>query len=343
MDPCVKGITENASLKSMNTFGIDVSAERLVILRSDRDIAQCQAKGLFDIRPRLILGGGSNVLFTRDFKGLVIQPGFLGVEILKADDTHVWIRVGAGENWDGFVRRCLKNQWYGLENLVRIPGLVGASPIQNVGAYGVEIAPFFEELEAIDLATGRHRRFNRDACAFGYRTSRFKNEPKDRFLITAVTFRLLRSPRICIVYSALARELRSVPDREKTPAAVADAVDRIRQRVLPDPETIGNAGSFFKNPVLEAAEADTIRRAFPELPCYPAENGRIKVAAGWMIEQCGWKGRRVGRCGVYERQALVIVNHGGATGAEILDLATAIQRSVAERFGVRLEPEPRII
>lgn len=336
-------IIENGPLKKLNTFGVDASARYLVPLRSLDDVRDCLAEGLLRGQPRLILGGGSNLLLTGDFPGVVLKPEFAGIEILREDQDQIWVRAAAGEDWDFFVRHCLKNRWYGLENLVRIPGLVGASPVQNIGAYGIEVETFFEDLEAIDLETGELRRFAKDACGFGYRTSRFKTEPRDRFLITAVTFRLLRSPCLRTDYEALSRELGSLSGKSLTARAVADAVDRIRQRKLPDPGTIGNVGSFFKNPVVDASAAETLCADFPDLPFYPSPGGGRKVAAGWLIEQCGWKGRRMGCCGVHDRQALVIVNHGGATGAEILELAGEIQQSVAARFGVYLEPEPRIV
>lgn len=336
-------IIKNGSLTKLNTFGVDASARYLVPLRSLDDVRGCLAEGLLRSQPRLILGGGSNLLLTRDFPGVVLKPEFAGIEILREDQDQIWIRAAAGEDWDRFVRHCLKNRWYGLENLVRIPGLVGASPVQNIGAYGVEIETFFEDLEAIDLETGKQRRFGKDACGFGYRTSLFKTEPRDRFLITAVTFRLLKSPCLCTEYEALSRELGALSGKSLTARAVADAVDRIRQRKLPDPETIGNVGSFFKNPIVEASVVEALCLDFPDLPIYPSPEGGRKVAAGWLIEKCGWKGRRMGCCGVHDRQALVIVNHGGATGIEILELAREIQRSVATRFGIQLEPEPRII
>jgi UDP-N-acetylmuramate dehydrogenase len=335
-------VAENASLRALNTFGVDARARRLVALNTLEDVGECLARGLLGDTPRLILGGGSNLLLTRDFPGVVLKVGFRGLETVREDGERVWVRVGAGEPWDGFVRQCMARGWYGLENLVRIPGLVGAGPVQNIGAYGVELESAFDALDAVDLETGEARRFRRADCGFAYRASRFKKEPRDRFLITSVTFALWTSPRPVARYAALRRELEKAGEAV-TPEAVAAAVDRLRRRRLPDPETLGNAGSFFQNPVLEPGAAAVLCEAHPDLPRYPEADGRVKVAAGWLIEQCGWKGRRVGRCGVYAHQALVLVNHGGATGGEILDLARRIQESVAERFGVVLEPEPRIL
>jgi UDP-N-acetylmuramate dehydrogenase len=253
------------------------------------------------------------------------------------------VRAGAGENWDRFVRTCLANGWFGLENLVGIPGRVGAGPIQNIGAYGVEMEDFFDHLVAVDLESGEERRFDRRDCGFGYRNSRFKTEPRDRFLITAVTFTLLKTPRPFTGYRDLDRELADIPEAGRSPAAVAEAVARIRARKLPDPKILGNAGSFFKNPVVGSKTVEELLERFPEMPRYALPGGRVKVAAGWLIDRCGWKGRRHGRCGVHDRQALVLVNHGGATGVEIVALAQEIQESVYSRFGIRLEPEPRIV
>ncbi len=336
-------IVENPSLRSMNTFGIDVSARYLVSLGSAGDVSECLENGILADRPRLVLGDGSNVVLTGDFPGVVLRPDFSGIEVAGVDGAFVRVRAGAGENWDGFVRTCLENGWFGLENLIGIPGRVGASPIQNIGAYGVEMEAFVDHLDAVDLNSGEERRFGRRDCGFGYRTSRFKTEPRNRYLITAVTFILSTIPRPCIAYRDLARELAAAADTDPSPAVVAEAVARIRARKLPDPEILGNAGSFFKNPVVGPRAVERLLERFPDMPRYPLPEGRVKVAAGWLIDRCGWKGRRRGRCGVHDRQALVLVNHGGATGADIMALAQEIQESVYSRFGIRLELEPRIV
>ncbi|MFZ7126005.1 MAG: UDP-N-acetylmuramate dehydrogenase [Desulfobacterales bacterium] len=336
-------IVENGSLLTLNTFGVPASARYLVPLRGMDEVMDCIDSGICLDQSRLILGGGSNLLLTRDFPGVVLKPEMEGIRKIREDADRVWIQAAAGENWDRFVRHCIRQGWYGLENLVRIPGLVGACPVQNVGAYGIEIETFFDSLETVDLEMGSLVRFSKEDCRFGYRSSRFKEAPRDRYLITSVTFRLHKSPALEIGYSALAEELRAVERDAVSPRDVADAVDRLRQRRLPDPETLGNAGSFFKNPIIDAGEFAVIRSRNGSIPAYPTPDGRIKVAAGWLIEQCGWKGRREGRCGVYDRQALILVNHGGATGEEILELSLRIQASVMERFGIRLDPEPRIL
>jgi UDP-N-acetylmuramate dehydrogenase len=290
-----------------------------------------------------VLGAGSNILFTRDFEGLVLKNELKGISLLSERQDQVRIRAAGGEDWHGFVQWCLQQGFYGLENLSLIPGTVGAAPVQNIGAYGVEVGDCIEAVEALDLASGARNRFEAAACAFGYRSSIFKTQCRNRFFITAVTFRLSRTPRLVTSYADVRRALAERRPSGLTPQALSEIICAIRRRKLPDPGELANAGSFFKNPVVSRRRLAALQARFPELPAYRASNDRVKLAAGWMIERCGWKGRRLGACGVFAGQALVLVNHGGASGEDILRLAEAVQTSVEERFGIRLEPEPLIL
>jgi UDP-N-acetylmuramate dehydrogenase len=307
-----------------------------------------------------VLGGGSNVLFARDLNEPLVLVRLRGRSLLEDHGASVLLEVGAGEVWDETVRYALSRNWFGLENLSLIPGLVGGAPWQNIGAYGVEVAEVIESVAAIDLASGERRSFDRAACAFEYRGSFFKSDAGRRWLITSVRFRLSRLPRPRTDYGEIRAELAAhaagrVPavdgrlaggsDREPTPQQVAQAVRAIRRRKLPDPDVIGNAGSFFKNPIVTADIAESLRLSFARMPVHPVagDPGRAKLAAGWLIEAAGWKGFRDGDAGVSDRHALVLVNHGAATGRQLLALAQRIQQSVHEKFGVRLEPEPVIV
>lgn len=299
---------------------------------------------------RFILGGGSNVVLTGDFPGLLLKVELRGKERLGEDADAVYVRAAAGENWHDFVQWTLAQGWPGLENLSLIPGTVGAAPIQNIGAYGLEAGELLHEVEAIDLADGSPRRFDHAACRFGYRDSVFKQQGwhlDGRLLITAVTFRLPKRWQPRTGYADVAKELaeRSVvtPTPTPTPTDIAAAVIAIRQRKLPDPAVLPNAGSFFKNPVVDAATAARLAAAHGSLPNYPQPDGTVKLAAGWLIEQAGWKGRSLGPVGMYEKQALILVNHGGATGADVQALTAAVQADVQQRFGVALEAEPVFI
>ena len=337
------GWLEHASLAALNTFAVDArarwfrSVRSLAALRSALD--EATRRGL----PRLILGGGSNLLLTRDFAGSVIQVCLGGKRVVSADDQATWVEAAAGENWHAFVLWTLDCGLTGLENLSLIPGTVGAAPIQNIGAYGVEMQDVFESLTALDASSGEPRRFDRAASGFAYRDSVFKREWKDRAVIVSVTFRLPKQGRLNLDYGEVRHQLARMNVNAPTARDVSEAVIAIRRRKLPDPAVIGNAGSFFKNPVVSAQDYQRLAAAHPRLPHYPAPHGRVKLAAAWLIEQAGWKGKSLGRAGVHERHALVLVNRGGATGAEILALAQAIQQSVGERFGVWLEPEPVIV
>lgn len=325
-----------------NTFGFDVKARVAARVTCAAQFAALHRDARVANLPVLVLGGGSNVVFTRDFDGLVLLDEIAGRQVVREDDDAWYVEAGGGENWHAFVAWTLENGMPGLENLALIPGTVGAAPIQNIGAYGLEMRTYFDSLVAVELATGRSERFDAAHCAFGYRDSFFKREGRGRFAIASVTFRLPKRWTPRLAYADVTRELdaRGIAPDAATPRVVFDAVVSIRRAKLPDPLVLGNAGSFFKNPVIDAGPFDALRARAPDVVSYPQPDGRVKLAAGWLIDRCGWKGRALGNAAVHDRQALVLVNRGGATGAEVLALARAIQDDVRERFGVELEPEP---
>lgn len=334
-------IKHHQSLQSFNTFGIDVQAKYFASINAPDQFRQLISE--FKKERKLVLGGGSNILFLNDLDGLVIKNSLEGITIEKEDVYHVWLRVAAGEVWHSFVRYCVDRNLAGVENLSLIPGLTGAAPMQNIGAYGADISETCEEVEAMHIDTGDTVKFSNADCRFGYRESVFKNKFKDQFLITAVTFKLSKVFKPRINYGDIRRTLEEMRVNEITIKAVSDAVIRIRSLKLPDPKVIGNAGSFFKNPVVAAATCSKLLKKYPLMPNYPQSNGKVKLAAGWLIEQCGWKGKVVGHTGAHKTQALVLVNYGGATGKEIYDLALEIKRSVQEKFGVEIVPEVNVI
>ncbi len=329
----------DADLAALNTFGLAARAACLLPVRSVAQLQACVAAPGWAATPRLVLGGGSNLILEHDFAGTVLKVEIPGRRLLAADETAWIVEAGAGENWHEFVRWTLQQGWPGLENLSLIPGTVGAAPIQNIGAYGLEMAERFESLDAMDLDSGQMQCFRAPDCGFGYRDSVFKRAP-GRWLVTAVRFRLPRPWQALSSYADLAQELAAHGIAQPTPLQVSDAVIAVRRRKLPDPARIGNAGSFFKNPVVAASVHARLAAAFPALPAYPQADGRVKLAAGWLIEQAGWKGRTLGPVGCHQHQALVLVNRGGACGSDVRRLAQAIQHDVEARFGVRLEPEP---
>jgi len=333
-------VARDVELRPFNTFGLPGRAAQLVVVRDALEAAAFAASPLAALRPRLVLGGGSNIVLRGDFAGIVVKVEIVGRRLVGEDADAWYVEAGAGESWHEFVRWTLAQGWPGLENLSLIPGTVGAAPIQNIGAYGLEMAERFHALEAVSLNDGERRVFDREACRFGYRDSTFKQEAADRFLITAVTFRLPKRWSPVTGYAELARELAARGLAAPTPLDVSDAVMAIRRRKLPDPARIGNAGSFFKNPVVDAATLARLAAEHPGLPHYPQPDGREKLAAGWLIDRCGWKGRDLGPVGAYEQQALVLVNRGGATGSDVRRIAEAIQADVRAKFGVALEPEP---
>lgn len=331
------------SLKAYNTFGIDVSAHYFAAIKSVDDFLDLMESKTYRDHERLILGGGSNMLLTKDFDGLVIKNELKGIELVKEDDQYAYVKCAAGEVWHHFVMHCIGQGWGGLENLSLIPGCTGASPMQNIGAYGVEIKDTFHELEAIHTKTSERLTFNAGECEFGYRESVFKRKYKNEFLIASVTFKLHKQPVFHTEYGAIKQELDSMGVTELSIRAISQAVINIRSSKLPDPAVIGNAGSFFKNPEVNADTYHSLKEKFPGLVAYELDNGGYKLAAGWLIEQCGLKGYRVGDAGVHTLQALVLVNYGHASGKQIYDLSTHVLQSVHDKFGVTLEREVNIV
>lgn len=336
-------ISSDVSLKAYNTFGIDASAKYFTALQSMRDLDELLGSKEYATNEHLILGGGSNLLITQNVNALVIKNELKGIEILKETNDHVFVKCAAGEVWHEFVMWCIKKNYGGLENLSLIPGCTGASPMQNIGAYGVEIKDTFYELEALHSKTGELKKFSKTECEFGYRESIFKRKLKNQFIITSVTFQLSKQPVFHIEYGAIKQELDIMKISELNIQAISQAVINIRSSKLPDPKKIGNAGSFFKNPEVSSAVYENLKMNFPNLVAYPLENHNYKLAAGWLIEQSGLKGYRQGDAGVHTLQALVLVNYGNATGHEIFDLSTHVLKTVKEKFGVELEREVNII
>jgi UDP-N-acetylmuramate dehydrogenase len=337
-------IAQDISLQQFNTFGIAARARQYLRVEDPAQLAAVAADPVLAALPRLVLGGGSNLLITRDEVDLlVLHMALAGREIVGETPAAVLVRAQAGENWHAFVQWTLDQGLGGLENMSLIPGTVGASPIQNIGAYGAEVKDLFHSLTAFDFATGATRTMDAAACRFGYRDSVFKHEDGRGLAVLDVTFALPRAWKPNLRYAELAQALEAQGIAEATPREVSDAVIAIRRRKLPDPLEIGNAGSFFKNPVVAREQCERLLDAWPNLVHHPQPDGTDKLAAGWLIDQCGWKGRSLGRAGVYPKQALVLVNNGGASGPEVLALARAIQADVQERFGVLLEPEPVMI
>ncbi len=291
----------------------------------------------------LILGGGSNILFVSDFDGIVVLNGIKGIQTISEDNNEITLKIGAGENWHQLVLGCVEKGYGGIENLSLIPGTVGAAPIQNIGAYGVELVDVFECLEAYDIEHKELKTFTRKECAFGYRDSIFKKQLKGKVVITSVTLRLSKKPELNFSYSSLSERLREKEITEPTIKDISDTVIEVRQSKLPDPDEIGNTGSFFKNPVISVYQFDELKSSHPELPGYPVSERQVKVPAGWLIEQAGWKGKREGDAGVHSKQALVLVNHGNASGEEIWKLAKRIERDVLEKYGIKLISEVNIV
>lgn len=334
-------IQNNVSLKPFNTFGVDVRAQQYAEARNDDEVREALAYAAAQDLPLLVIGGGSNLLLTADVQALVLRMASRGIRILREDCSHGLVEAEAGEPWHPFVLWCLEMGLAGLENLSLIPGTVGAAPIQNVGAYGVEIKDVFHSLTAIDRQTGELREFVRDECEFAYRDSLFKRET-GRWLILRVRFLLPRVAELHLEYGPVRERLQQMGVERATPMHVSRAICAIRSEKLPDPAVLGNAGSFFKNPVITQPQAAELKNRYPGLVAYPQGDGQVKLAAGWLIEQAGWKGFRDGDAGVHVLQALVLVNHGQATGTQLLSLARRIQSDIAERFGVTLEMEPNL-
>ena len=340
-------IETGVSLRSHNSFGLPAVAHTLVRITCDADVRRVVDHPTLGRAPKFVLGGGSNIVLTRDMPQVVLKVEVPGRRLVETRDDAWIVEAGAGESWHELVMWTLQQGWPGLENLALIPGTVGASPVQNIGAYGVELQQRFESLDAVDLRTGLGFTLDRDRCEFGYRDSVFKQALAGLVVITRVRFRLPRPWQPVLGYLELERRLLELRERdaEASPSAqqVADWVIDIRRSKLPDPALIGNAGSFFKNPVVTPEQCRDIIGRDPEIVHYPMADGSVKLAAGWMIDACGWKGKSVGQAGVYEKQALVLVNRGDAIGSEVMTLARAIQESVYGRFGIRLETEPVVV
>ncbi|MDP1650429.1 MAG: UDP-N-acetylmuramate dehydrogenase [Rubrivivax sp.] len=336
-------VQHRASLREHNSFGLPAVAATLVRLASEADVRRVVDHRWYGVAAKFVLGGGSNVVLTRDFAGVVLKVEIMGRRLLR-EEADAWIvEVGAGEPWHEVVSWTLQQGWPGLENLALIPGSSGAAPVQNIGAYGVELKDRFEALDAVDLVTGRTVTLDAAACRFGYRDSVFKQHLAGKSVITRVRLRLPRPWQPVLGYLDLERKMAETGNRVPDAQTVFDWVCAIRRAKLPDPAVIGNAGSFFKNPVVSPEQCRDIIGRDPAVVHYLLPDGSYKLAAGWLIDACGWKGKSVGRAGVYDKQALVLVNRGGASGAEVVTLARAIQESVYGRFGIRLEPEPVIL
>jgi UDP-N-acetylmuramate dehydrogenase len=333
-------ILRNASLKPFNTFGLDYTADQIISVVSEEEVTELIGEGLKD-RPYMIVGGGSNVLFIADFKGAIVKPAINEIREVGILSDRIIVSAGAGVEWDSLAEWAVARGYGGAENLSLIPGTVGAVPVQNIGAYGAEASEIINKVKAISVDTGLIREFPNEECRFGYRESIFKKELKNRYIITEVSFSLSLTPDLKTDYGALREEVAKLG--AATLKSVREAVINIRRSKLPDPSVTGNAGSFFKNPVVDETVADDLQRKFRSIPVYKDKTGGVKIAAGWLIERCGWKGKRYKNAGVHDKQSLVLVNLGGATGTEIFELSEKIRKSVFEEFGIDLEREVEII
>jgi UDP-N-acetylmuramate dehydrogenase len=329
------------SLKKYNTFGLDYMAECVIHLKTEEEAVSLFKNQNSCKKPFLIIGGGSNLLFTSDFKGTILLPQFTGINVEEEDQNSVVISAGAGVSWDKLVEWTVDNGYGGLENLSLIPGMVGATPVQNIGAYGVEVKDYIEKVRAVSVEDGSIVEFSNKDCRFDYRNSIFKGEKKNRYLITKVYYRLTTKPLLKLDYGSLNDEINKLGDI--TLKNVRQAVINIRKSKLPDPEYIGNAGSFFKNPVVTTDFAEHLKKSYSQIPAYDDMSGCTKLAAGWLIDQCGWKGKNIGNAGVHDKQALVLVNNGNATGKEIWFLSEKIKESVRDKFGIELEREVEVV
>ena len=334
---------QNISLKSFNTFGLEASARFFVEVNSVAELKVILQNPDYQSIDKLFLGGGSNILLTKNYEGLVIKINLKGISKVLDDKSHVYIQAGAGESWHQLVIYCVENQYAGMENLSLIPGTVGAAPMQNIGAYGVEIKDIFEELQALNQQTLEIETFNLEDCHFGYRESIFKHEAKGKYVITSVTFKLNKVPIFKTSYGDIQKTLQEMNVADLSIKAVSDAVISIRKSKLPDPAEIGNSGSFFKNPEISKVQYEKLKERFDNMPSYPINENTVKVPAGWLIEQAGWKGFRDGQIGVHTRQALVLVNYGGGNGEQIKALSAKIQASILEKFGISLSTEVNFI
>lgn len=335
-------IQKGYPLKQLNTFAIDAKADYFVSIKNPIELQELIDSDVFNNNKNFILGGGSNILFNGDYHGLVILMEIRGMKILESNDENIFIESGAGESWHNLVETSLKNKFYGLENLALIPGKVGAAPVQNIGAYGIEQNSFFHSLKGIDIESKEIKELTNEECHFTYRNSIFKKELKDKFIITSVTYKLNRKEIINLSYKELRQEVDKFPTVKPDSQYIFDTICRLRKKKLPDPAEIGNAGSFFKNPVINIENYYLLKMQFPTIPGYNT-NDTVKLSSGWLIEQCGWKGKRFGDAGVSEKHALILVNYGKATGSDILELAGKIEKSVNDKFGIILEKEVQVI
>jgi UDP-N-acetylmuramate dehydrogenase len=338
-------VEENVNLQSLNTFGIQCTAQHLVRIHSIDQLKVLLELKLFQHSPKLVLGGGSNLLFTKKiFRGLVIKNEIKGIRVVQENEDHIWLKVGGGEEWHAFVMHCVANNFGGVENLSLIPGLVGAAPMQNIGAYGVEVKDTIHSVTAFEFQTGALHEIDNAHCRFGYRESMFKQEGKGKYFITHVTFRLSkRNHRFHVEYGAIKEILTKMNINELSLKSISDAVIQIRQSKLPDPRVIGNAGSFFKNPTILLSHYQSLKQYHPSIPSFTVDDDHVKVPAAWLIESCGWKGKTLDSIGVHKHQALVLVNYGGGDGDKLVQLARDIQHSVHTQFNITLQTEVNII
>lgn len=332
----------NISLKPYNTFGIDVQAKFFTEVKHVADIDAIRKQAIFN-QQKLILSGGSNILFTKNFDGLVIKNSIKGIGIVKETDTEIYIKVNAGENWHEFVQICVENNWGGIENLSLIPGQVGTSPMQNIGAYGVELKDVFHSLEAYNIKSGQIDTYLHAACEFGYRESIFKKTLKGQYIITSVIFKLSKNPKVNVSYGAIAQVLEERKITSPSIKDVSEAIVSIRESKLPNPKEIGNAGSFFKNPVIAKTHFETLQKKFPNIVSYPISDTTVKVPAGWLIDNAGWKGKTFDNYGVHKNQALVLVNYNDAQGKDIFNLAQTIQADIFGKYEIDLEMEVNVL
>ena len=330
----------NVNLKPYNSFGFDAVAKYFVEINKAYELHTLITSGDLKLHKTLILSGGNNILFQEDvFDGLVVHVNTKGIEILQEDENNVIVRAQAGEDWPDFVQFCVYKGWHGLENLAHIPGKVGAAPVQNIGAYGMELKDCFLQCETTEMTTGEVKVFNKKECRFGYRESVFKNELKGKYIITSVDFLLKKNAPLYLEYGNIKAHLEQNGIESPSLQQLHDTICAIRDSKLPDVKQIGSAGSFFKNPVIETAQFEVLQKDYPNIPHYDEPNGKVKIPAGWLIEQAGWKGWRDEHVGVYDKQALVLVHYGGGKGCEIVELSDKIQLSVKEKFGIQISPE----